>query len=46
MLDTNLNFICDVHNIDAMRGRSSTGIGILKNGTLVTVNWRTNSVTQ
>jgi len=46
VLDTHLNYICDVQNIEAMRGRSSTGIGLLSDDTLVTVNWRTNTVTQ
>lgn len=45
MLDTNLNYIFDVQN-DCMRGRSSTGIALLSDQTLVTVNWRTNTVTQ
>ncbi|XP_025207500.1 uncharacterized protein LOC112603224 isoform X2 [Melanaphis sacchari] len=46
VLDTHLNYICDIQNIEAMRGRSSTGIGLLSDETLVTVNWRTNIVTQ
>lgn len=46
MLDTHLNYICDVRNIESMNGRSSTGLGLLSDDTLVTVNWRTNTVTQ
>lgn len=46
VLDTNLNYICDIQNTEALRGRSSTGIGLLCDETLVTVNWRTNTVTR
>lgn len=46
ILDTDLNYICDIQNVEAMRGRSSTGIGFLNNKTLITVNWRTNIITQ
>lgn len=46
VLDTQLNYIRDVQNIEAMRGRSSTGIGLMSDESLITVNWRTNTVTQ
>lgn len=46
ILDTDLNYLCDIQNVEAMRGRSSTGIGFLNNKTLITVNWRTNIITQ
>lgn len=46
VLDTYLNYICDIQNNEAMHGRSSTGIGLLSDKTLITVNWRTNTVTQ
>lgn len=42
----NLNFVRDLQNLESMRGRSSTGIGVLSDETLVTVNWRTNTITQ